>query len=318
MKKYIILAAVCAAMLAGTYVLPSAVSAGVPAAETVSPSEVLYSESILGSGTLSCADQGSITCSLPLVISSFSVSEGDTVEAGDVIAEVDREATKAFITSLSAASLSSLSAVGLSADSISAATAFIPERITSDRTGRVIFTAGNGAAIEAGGDIAAVAATDSLIITAAVSEADISKIYVGQAVEFECTAYPDETFSGTVAKISCAARCQYSGTALETVIDVIITPDKADERLKSGLTADVRFKLTEAKKICVVPYEAVGQDDEGEYVYVYEDGKAVKRKIFTGAEFSDGTEVIKGVTLSDRVILDPEAVSLSPYVRIDE
>lgn len=84
------------------------------------------------------------------------------------------------------------------------------------------------------------------------------------------------------------------------------------------LTADVRFQLSDPRKICVLPYNAIGQDEEGEYVYLLEDGAAVKHKIFTGAEFSDGTEVIKGATINDKVFLDPEDISLSKYVRIEQ
>ena len=105
---------------------------------------------------------------------------------------------------------------------------------------------------------------------------------------------------------------------METVVDVLITPDDPDPRLKSGLTADVRFEISDPRKICVLPYEAIGQDDEGEYIYVYENNTAVRRKIFTGAEFSDGTEIVKGAATGEKVLLDPENISLSRFVRIEE
>jgi membrane fusion protein (multidrug efflux system) len=137
-------------------------------------------------------------------------------------------------------------------------------------------------------------------------------------VEFTLSAYPNDVFTGTVSKIAGSARSQYSGAVLETVVDVLISPDSTDPRLCSGLTADVRFQLSDPRKICVLPYNAIGQDEEGEYVYLLEDGAAVKHKIFTGAEFSDGTEVIKGATINDKVFLDPEDISLSKYVRIEQ
>ena len=137
-------------------------------------------------------------------------------------------------------------------------------------------------------------------------------------MEFTLSAYPNDVFTGTVSKIAGSARSQYSGAVLETVVDVLISPDSTDPRLRSGLTADVRFQLSDPRKICVLPYNAIGQDEEGEYVYLLEDGAAVKHKIFTGAEFSDGTEVIKGATINDKVFLDPEDISLSKYVRIEQ
>lgn len=313
MKKYIALAIACAALAAGVSYLPAAVEASVPAAVSISPTEVYYSESVNTSGTLCYIGQGDVTSALPLVLSEFEVEEGDHVEVGDVIARVDRKASETFISSLG-----KVSQLAAATASLSTAMSLIPEEITADRSGTVISTAGAGAAVESGTSIATIAGTDSLVLTSAVSELNIARIQPGQPVEFTLSVYPDDVFTGTVSKIAGSARSQYSGAVLETVVDVLISPDTTDPRLRSGLTADVRFQLSDPRKICVLPYNAIGQDEEGEYVYLLEDGAAVKHKIFTGAEFSDGTEVIKGATINDKVFLDPEDISLSKYVRIEQ
>lgn len=313
MKKYIALAIACAALAAGVSYLPAAVEASVPAAVSISPTEVYYSESVNTSGTLCYIGQGDVTSALPLVLSEFEVEEGDHVEVGDVIARVDRKASETFISSLG-----KVSQLAAATASLSTAMSLIPEEITADRSGTVISTAGAGAAVESGTSIATIAGTDSLVLTSAVSELNIARIQPGQPVEFTLSAYPDDVYTGTVSKIAGSARSQYSGAVLETVVDVLISPDSTDPRLRSGLTADVRFQLSDPRKICVLPYNAIGQDEEGEYVYLLEDGAAVKHKIFTGAEFSDGTEVIKGATINDKVFLDPEDISLSKYVRIEQ
>lgn len=313
MKKYIALAIACAALAAGVSYLPAAVEASVPAAVSISPTEVYYSESVNTSGTLCYIGQGDVTSALPLVLSEFAVEEGDHVEVGDVIARVDRKASETFISSLG-----KVSQLAAATASLSTAMSLIPEEITADRSGTVISTAGAGAAVESGTSIATIAGTDSLVLTSAVSELNIARIQPGQPVEFTLSAYPDDVFTGTVSKIAGSARSQYSGAVLETVVDVLISPDSTDPRLCSGLTADVRFQLSDPRKICVLPYNAIGQDEEGEYVYLLEDGAAVKHKIFTGAEFSDGKEVIKGATINDKVFLDPEDISLSKYVRIEQ
>lgn len=313
MKKYIALAIACAALAAGVSYLPAAVEASVPAAVSISPTEVYYSESVNTSGTLCYIGQGDVTSALPLVLSEFAVEEGDHVEVGDVIARVDRKASETFISSLG-----KVSQLAAATANLSTAMSLIPEEITADRSGTVISTAGAGAAVESGTSIATIAGTDSLVLTSAVSELNIARIQPGQPVEFTLSAYPNDVFTGTVSKIAGSARSQYSGAVLETVVDVLISPDSTDPRLRSGLTADVRFQLSDPRKICVLPYNAIGQDEEGEYVYLLENGAAVKHKIFTGAEFSDGTEVIKGATIHDKVFLDPEDISLSKYVRIEQ
>lgn len=313
MKKYIVLAAACALIISGISALPDAVEASVPVCSTVTPRVVSYSESVRSSGSLSYVGQSDVTSALPLVISRFTVEPGDEVTAGEVIATVDRGASETFI-----ASLGKVSQLAAATASLSTAMSLIPDNITADRSGKVISTAGSGAAVEAGGSIAAIAGTDTLVLTSAVSELNISRIKTGQPVEFTLSAYPDDVFTGTVARIATAARSQYSGAVLETVVDVTIAPDSSDARLRPGLTADVVFRLSDPRKICVLPYEAIGQDDGGEYIYVFEDSAAVKRRIFTGAEFSDGTEIVKGAAAGERVLLSPESISAGSYVRVEE
>lgn len=311
LKKYIALGVICAVLIAGAAAIPEAVEASVPVYDTIHPKTVSFAETVHANGSLKYIGQSEVTAALPLVISSFNVEEGDNVSVGDVIAYVDRSASEAFI-----AGLGNMPQLAVAATSLSAAMSLIPTEITADRNGKIISVAGNGAAVEAGNSIASIAGTNSMVLSAAVSELDISKIYLGQPVKFICSAYPDEEFSGTVARIAAAARSHYAGAVLETVIDVLITPDTTDSRLKSGLSAEVIFQLADPRQICVLPYEAIGQDNEGEYIYILENGAAVKHKIFTGAEFSDGTEIIKGVNNSDKVFLNPEKIAQSRYVRI--
>lgn len=149
MKKYIALAIACAALAAGVSYLPAAVEASVPAAVSISPTEVYYSESVNTSGTLCYIGQGDVTSALPLVLSEFAVEEGDHVEVGDVIARVDRKASETFISSLG-----KVSQLAAATASLSTAMSLIPEEITADRSGTVISTAGAGAAVESGTSIA--------------------------------------------------------------------------------------------------------------------------------------------------------------------
>lgn len=312
MKKIAAVLCICAVLSAAVSVIPNAAVSAAPNANVISAKNVIYSKTLTGIGTFSFSEQSDVTSALPLVIGSFSVSEGDMVNAGDVIAVVDKEGSASFIDSLG-----QLPQLAVAAANLSTAVSFIPEMITADRSGRIISTAGTGAAVEAGRSIVTIAATDDLIITVPVSEQYISSVSVGQAVKFKLTAIPDEEFTGTVQNISSSARNKYSGSVLETVIDVSIAPDRYDERFKSGLSADVTFNLSDPRKICVLPYNAIGQDEGGEYVYIYTNGKACRRNIFTGAEFSDGAEIIKGVTADDLVFTDPESISASPYIRME-
>lgn len=301
-----------AALSVGVCAIPDAAVNAMPVLSVISPKTVSYSKTLQSSGTLAYLGQSDVTSVLPLVIKEYRVAEGDIIEAGDVVALVDRQGSLSLLESLG-----KYGSVAVSASDLSAAAGLIPAEITSDRSGRVLSTAGSGAAVQAGNSICTVAGTDTLVITAPVSELYISEIEVGQNVTFTLSAYPNETFVGAVSAIAGSARSQYSGSVLETVVDVTITPNEFDERMKAGLTADVSFTLTPPQNICVLSYDAIGQDDGGEYVYVYNDGKAVKRRISTGAEFTDGAQVIIGVTEHEQVISYPEKISENSYIRME-
>lgn len=311
MKKAVAILGVGAVLAVIAGAVPRAVESATPVSGTLRASVRNYNESVVGTGELTYLGQHEITSSLPLVIEKLLVRAGDTVSVGDTIATIDRESSAALIESLG-----QVSALAISATNLSTAVALLPERITSDCSGRVISVSNSGQAVQSGYSIATVAQTEELAVMASVSELDIAKVAVGQDVQFCLAAYPDDVFFGKVSDIAQAARSQYNGAVLETVVDVTITPDEPDERMKSGLSAEVEIQLYAPRSICVLPYSAIAQDDTGEYVYVYENGRAVRRDVFTGAEFADGTEIKKGVSASDIVFQNPQEIADRNYIRI--
>ncbi|MBQ6797359.1 MAG: hypothetical protein IJP10_05010 [Clostridia bacterium] len=58
----------------------------------------------------------------------------------------------------------------------------------------------------------------------------------------------------------------------------------------------------------VVPFCAVRQDDEGEFVYLLEEGKAKKNYITTEAECDAGFRVSHGIEENMLVILQPDSI----------
>lgn len=314
MKKTIaILAAAIAAAVGALTIVPSAVESSAPAAKTLRAEMREYSDTVCGSGSFTYLGQCEITSSLPLVIEKYLVNVGDEVNIGDEIATVDRKSSAALIESMGKVTM-----LAIPASNLETAIAMIPDTIVSDCIGKVISTAPSGSAIPSGSSVASVARSESLSVVAAISELDIAKISLGQKANITLAAYPDEVFSGTVTAIAQSARDQYNGAVLETVVDITVTPDTPDDRIKSGLSADVEIELSEPREIFVVPYAAIGQDDAGEYVYVYEDGRSVRRNVITGAEFADGAEIISGVDMNDIIFKEPDKIADKTYIRVPE
>ena len=313
MKKIIAAAVVAIVLAVSAGVVPAAVESMAPVCETFVPGIRSYSETISGGGTVRYIGQSDVSCSLPVVIERMCVSEGDIVEAGDIIAQIDKESSTALVMSLSQAN-----ALNAAAADLQAVAALIPETVAAASSGRVVSTSRAGQAVLSGESIAVIADNESIAVSAAISELDIAKVKLGQPAYFELSAYPGEKIPGTVSQISETARNRYSGSVLETVVDILITPeDIDDERLKSGFSAEVEIRLSEPYDILVAPYSAIEQDEISEYVYVYENGEAVRKNIVTGKEFSDVTEICEGLSAEDIVFQNPREVAAQKYIRIE-
>lgn len=153
----------------------------------------------------------------------------------------------------------------------------------------------------------------------AVNEADISKVETGQSVILSGAAFPDGSYSGTVSSISDTAYTSALNSvyAPETVVDVVVLIEEGDtSKLRAGYSVTAQLRTGEEKMLNMLPYSVICQDDKGEYVYVLKDNTAVRRNIVTGMELSDKTEIISGVTVSDKVLSSPKLVYDGGRVRV--
>ncbi len=90
-------------------------------------------------------------------------------------------------------------------------------------------------------------------IDAAVAEADVGVIEVGQKVDFSVDAFPYRTFHGDIVQVRNAA------TTVQNVVtyDVVISVDNADLKLKPGMTANVSVIVAHRDDAVKVPNSAL-------------------------------------------------------------
>lgn len=158
---------------------------------------------------------------------------------------------------------------------------------------------------EATGDTMAVAAAGKKVqIRAAVPESRLRQVAVGQRVRVTGAAFGAEAYSGTVAELGAAAHTTAAGG---TVVDAVIALDAADESLRCGLTARAGICVARVEDGLLLPYDCLSTDD-GNYVYVYQNGRAVRRNVQLAAELSDGALVASGLEAGERVIRTPDTV----------
>jgi HlyD family secretion protein len=89
-------------------------------------------------------------------------------------------------------------------------------------------------------------------VEAAVDEADIGRVRVGQRVRFTVDAYSDDTFEGVVNQI----RLQPTVTNNVVTYTVIIEAPNPDEKLYPGMTASITI-VTQTERGITVPEEAL-------------------------------------------------------------
>ncbi len=152
------------------------------------------------------------------------------------------------------------------------------------------------------GQVAFSVISDSgLEIEANITEIDIAKVKVGIKAEVALDAYgQEEKFSVTVSQID----------PTETVVEGVSTYktkfvfEQKDERVKSGMTANIEINLELKKNVLVIPQKAVISRDSSKFVRVFDSGKDTEREIKTGQRSLDGNiEVTEGLQEGEKVIL---------------
>lgn len=156
---------------------------------------------------------------------------------------------------------------------------------------------------------------NSIRVKAQVDERYISQVRVGAAVAISPIT-DDKIYNGTVEQIYPAAYSIISGTGKKTVVDVIIKINKNGEILKPGYNTQVKIYTAKDKKVLLVPYESIEQDDHNvKYVFLNIGGKAVRRNIVTGQSNLTTVEVVNGLKAGEEVLYDPP-VNLKSSMKI--
>ena len=137
-------------------------------------------------------------------------------------------------------------------------------------------------------------------IEANVPEADIAKVSVGNTSLVTLDAYGrDVVFEAKVVAVDPA----------ETIVDGVATYKatfqfaKNDERVKSGMTANIDVKSANRENVIAVPQRAIIRKNGDQFVRILNGEDFEEVKVETGLRSSDGNiEIISGVSEGDKVI----------------
>ncbi|MCX6731615.1 MAG: efflux RND transporter periplasmic adaptor subunit [Candidatus Parcubacteria bacterium] len=159
----------------------------------------------------------------------------------------------------------------------------------------------NGEIVAANSVIVSIISESQFEIEANVPEADIAKVKVGDSARVTLDAYGSDTFfDANVVKIDPG----------ETMIEGVATYKttfqftKEDQRIKSGMTANIDILTDKRENMINIPQRAVVSRDGEKTVQILDGQKAKEVNVKTGLRGSDGNiEILEGVKEGDKVIL---------------
>ncbi|MCC5808480.1 MAG: efflux RND transporter periplasmic adaptor subunit [Opitutales bacterium] len=139
---------------------------------------------------------------------------------------------------------------------------------------------------------------DKLVVRVGVSELDVGHLERGRTVSVRLDALPDAEMEGTVRRVFPSA----DGASRLVTVEVALPADAATRGVRPGYLARVRASIDRRPDALAVPAAAVGEEGDDRYVYVIDDGYLRRRGIEPGATRGQWTEVLSGLEEGEIVL----------------
>ncbi|MDR2654864.1 MAG: efflux RND transporter periplasmic adaptor subunit [Oscillospiraceae bacterium] len=335
-KKLIVLSIIFVIITVIIYFIPAIIKNSIILVNITYPKLTKYRQFMNCDGEIKEENCKEIYLDVPVIIGRLYVQDGDFVETGQKLADIDKSST---INALSKINPSDAISVFLSSEDISLnkisqfidrkefleeniskylRSDVIPSAIYAPCPGKISFITREIGLVSPFSAIASISQNNKKIAFITVNEENISKIELGQIVYLTSIAFPKQQFSGEIYDIAPRARKIIKGTNIQTVIDAYVKLDDGQDILKNGYTVTAKVMLGEGRPMIIVPYENILQDNENkEFVYLYKNGRAMKQAVVTGAELTNGVEIVQGLSMGDMIIDNPENIySDRQFVRL--
>jgi HlyD family secretion protein len=160
--------------------------------------------------------------------------------------------------------------------------------------------------VEAGANLFSLGDLRALTITLQVSEFDLSRISLGQPAQVQLDAFPDQTLSGRVTRISPLADTNSRLVPLE------IRVNNPEGKVGSGLMARVSFSQGDSNRI-VIPAKALTFAPEGSPPTLFvlqqtgDQATVVARRVEVGQQLKDQVEILSGLNPGESYVNASEA-----------
>lgn len=153
-----------------------------------------------------------------------------------------------------------------------------------------------------------------IYISAPIDEIDAPEVHSGMKARIMMDAFGDQEFPATVRRVApyvLDLEKQARTVEIEAVFD---NPDKV---LLPGYSADIEVIIDRSENTLSIPTQAVMRDN---FIYLIDSEKLVKKQIEVGLSNWQYTEVTKGLTIEDQIVLsvDREGVKAGVQVEVEK
>lgn len=150
--------------------------------------------------------------------------------------------------------------------------------------------------------VAVIVDPSTIYFEAEIEEEDIGKIKAGQAALVTLDAYPGRQFEAKVSELDKRTIVKENG---DTILAVKLVFTSSFQPM-IGLNGDVQFILDRKKNILILPKRVIKKKD-GSNIVMVKNGVEIKTiQVKTGVSDAKNSQIIKGITEADQVVLPSE------------
>ncbi len=157
--------------------------------------------------------------------------------------------------------------------------------------------AADGQLVEAGFVVAKLAPLRRLACDIALVGPDVSRVRPGQLVRLRHYAWPDRTFSGRISRLAPSVDPQTRAFLAEAAVD------NPEGLLRPGMFVEATIVVDRRENVPVVPREAVTERAGSPVAFVVEGQRVKQRRLVLGLGDDEIVEVREGLKPGERVVV---------------
>ena len=130
-----------------------------------------------------------------------------------------------------------------------------------------------------------------------ISEAHLARVARGQTVSATSVAYPGQIFTGEVSSIDARLDPVTRSIKVRAIID------NAKGALRPGMLLQITVQRQMLETL-VVPEKALVPNQDKQFVFVVNDGKAESREVFVGERRPGVVQIISGLSAGEQIVTE--------------